>query len=154
MKSNKEDRYERERSRARWVGHILTGVSTLGLMGIYTYMLLVIADKQDRIEALERGCPNPVVEMEEYRGVVHALDRCYQRLDEEQQNVLGMRSELDHCGYVERITHLEHPDAEINCQGLLNRALQDVWFDAESALYDCYEVKRNECWCPFEEEDP
>jgi hypothetical protein len=104
----------------------------------------------DEAEARFQDRPPPVVEMAEYRGVVHALDRCYQRLDEEQQNALGRRDELAHWRYVEDLTDLG-PDAEINCQVLLHRALQDIWFDAESALYDCEQQRADECWCPFQE---
>lgn len=145
---------DRERRRARWVRDIMCLVAVTALLAIYGWMLMRIADEHARADAAERSHLDPAREMVEYRTVVHALDRCYQRLDEEQQNVLGMWSELSHWNYVERITHMEHPDAEINCQGLLHRALQDVWFDAESALYDCQQIQRDECWCLFEEEAP
>lgn len=103
--------------------------------------------------AKELKCPDPLVEMAEYTTVVHSLDRCTQRLDENQQAVMDMRSELDHWGYVERMTDVG-PDAEINCQVLLNRSLQDVWFEAEDDLYECWRVQRDECWCPFPELEP
>ena len=105
--------------------------------------------------ALKKACPNPVVEMAEYRGVVHALEACGRRLDEEQQNVSDMRATVDHWDYLERAVYgNKSPDAEINCMVTMHQAFQDFWFDAEDDLYKCWQVQRDECWCPFEMEAP
>ena len=145
---------EKEKRRARWISSIMVSVSMLGIFAIYTYMVMEIADGRNEIEALKKACPNPVVEMAEYRGVVHALEACGRRLDEEQQNVLDMRAELDHWDFVEWEVRSGGPDAEIDCQVLLARSLRRVWFDDEDALIACWQVQRDECWCPFEMEAP
>lgn len=150
----KERRYdpELERRRVRWLSNVIGLASMMFIMGIFTLLVMEIADGKREIETLKRSCPSPVVEMEEYRGVVHALDRCYWRLDEERDITFDMKDQVDHWNYIARITNTV--DEEINCQLLIEKATLEFRDDAEEDLYQCWEVQRDECWCPFETEEP
>jgi hypothetical protein len=121
--------------------------SMLVILGIFFLLIMEIADGKREIESLKRSCPDPVVEMAEYRGVVHALDRCHDRLDEERDLTFDMKDQVDHWNYIARITHTV--DEEINCMLLIERATRDFREQCEDDLYIVQAEVQDECWCPL-----
>jgi len=103
---------------------------------------------QDREQ--EKTCPDPLVEMAEYRTVVHSLDRCSNRLDEEQQDNFQMKDSVDHWTYIARLTHTV--DEEINCMLLIEKATRDFREVCEDDLYVFQAAVDEACWCPYEAE--
>jgi hypothetical protein len=137
---------ERERHRARWVSNFIGAAAAVVLIAIYGWMGWRIAKEHERADRAEVGRLDPVVEMAEYRGVVHALETCGDRLHEQQVLTLDMKDQVDHWNYIARITHTV--DEEIQCQQLLDRATRDFRWAWEEDLYTIQAQVEDECWCP------
>ena len=138
---------EKERRRAFWLSNILGMVAVTALLAIYGWMAMRIADEHARADAAERSCPDPLLEMAEYRTVVHALDRCGERLDEERDLNFDMKDQVDHWSYIARITNTV--DEEINCMLLIEKATRDFREACEDDLYIVQAEVQDECWCPL-----
>jgi hypothetical protein len=141
---------EKERRRAFWLSNIIGMVAITALLAIYGWMAMRIADEHARADAAELSCPDPLLEMAEDRTVVHALDRCSDRLDEEQQDNFDMKDQVDHWSYIARITNTV--DEEINCMLLIERATRDFREQCEDDLYVFQAAVDEACWCPYEAE--
>jgi hypothetical protein len=114
------------------------------------WMLIVgcflMACGPDFDSAKELKCPDPIVEMAEYTTVVHSLDRCNWRLDEEQQDNFQMKDAVDHWDYISRLVDSAHPD--VQCMLLIEQATRDFREQCEDEVYICEATRMDECWCP------
>jgi hypothetical protein len=127
-----------------FTGGFLWAFACGSLMGcvVFSWIFSDSLDKQQ-----EKKCPDPLMEMAEYKWVVHSLDRCNGRLYEQQQDNFVMKDEVDHWHYISRLVDSADPDTK--CMILVERATRDFRWEAEDELYRCQEAWARECWSPW-----